>query len=1133
MKANEKVHYIASTTFTLNKKYSDLKPIGKGSYGVVCKATNNETKRQVAIKKITPMSKTIEDAKHVLREVRLMRHLGNHENIVTLVNLIVRDSADELYIIMELLDSDLHRVLQSSQALSENHFRYFMYQLLNGIQYMHKYRIIHRDLKPGNLLISKDCQLRITDFGLARERPTGIGENRDEDIQSPMTEHVVTRWYRAPELMLCPDGFYDYSVDMWSAGCILAEMLGRKPLFPGKNFVHQLSLIFDVIGIPTRNEVMHIKNSQAKKFLSSQKDKKKVDFSFIFPNASSDFHEILDHILQFDPKNRIDCNEIFKHPFITKMNYPVVKQPNMSPEFEFLFETMDLSISQMKLLINQESIKIQKKAHFAYKEQFEFSGREKEEIVSEWKAVDSEGNYGSQAVHTRNVSNEGDSESELTQPSELSGDSTRDKYHRESTSRTNIKPHVSNSINKPASSTAVQKAGQHGNSTHSSGKYNSTALNNKTSTTGNRPSSASATTGRVLEKKENPLSNPKAVPSRVSTNQFSAHSNTANARVRANSAPRNRPNSNNKQERNTNTVHNKLTSAHDCEKNASKVDLQTVARNEAIQSLEQHEAIQKSLNVLSPARRSQVPDPESESPDTFKKVNEPHHPYERVSSSVLEDDEEDEMIANIMNSNNQMLRDLKYGNVNNGVEMGHILDNLPMHSVGTMGTGTGGIGMGPKEKATRPVSAYMYKQRAKVNTNAHELYSDNEHEVNLMESETGSEEEEAPVMPHVIQERPPYSSNAVRSATDAILNANAVMRSNNGMDNNKGISAPDGVEMHSKRVAGGTGSGFSEDIMRKIKRQTQEYATERAYASRRPVSANASTRTDRNESRISRPGMIMGGALEDDETQCSDVEPQQDSDMQAHTQSRGDTGHNRIAGGNTGTRTRPYSANYARTTSATAVQPQSQVHHQAQHDPNPYSKENAHQANKHEQTLNRNPYSKKSNQKKLTVPKSPNFSRMSHQKRRGSTGATTVANTTGVPRNQPPPLPISLTQMGMTMNTNNNISHSKVVSARGIAGERKGNNVHTNTNINLNPNSKRHAYEYGATLSDDDDRHDGQSNLIHQHKHMITKTYQQEDNEKRHYQQQRMNQLSNTGNINGSSSGSRSKSNGRGRNAFR
>lgn len=188
------VHYVASTTFTLDSGYSDLKPIGRGSYGVVCSAFSAKHDSKVAIKKITPVSANTMDIKHVLREIKLMRHMGKHENVITLLDLILREANDELYIVMELMDSDLHRIIQSKQQLTDGHFKHFFFQLMCGVKYLHDNKIIHRDLKPGNLLVGKDCRLRITDFGLAREKPDNIEDG-------PMTEHVVTRWYRSPELM--------------------------------------------------------------------------------------------------------------------------------------------------------------------------------------------------------------------------------------------------------------------------------------------------------------------------------------------------------------------------------------------------------------------------------------------------------------------------------------------------------------------------------------------------------------------------------------------------------------------------------------------------------------------------------------------------------------------------------------------------------------------------------------------------------------------------------------------------------------------------------------------------------------------------------------------------------------------
>lgn len=372
LKGTEKVNYVASTTFIIDRKYSDLKLIGKGSYGIVVSALDMSQGKKVAIKKITPMAKHVEDAKHVLREIRLMRHMGKHENIISIYDLIVREQADELYIVMELLDSDLHRVIQSKQPLSDNHFRYFVFQLLCGVKYLHDNHIIHRDLKPGNLLVTKDCKLRITDFGLARERPSGKNSNDQEDsLDSPMTEHVVTRWYRPPELMLCPDGLYSYSVDMWSCGCILGEMLGRNPMFPGKNFIHQLSLIFDVIGSPLSSEISHIKNSQARKFLDSQIAKRKVPFSRLFPDSSSEALDLLEKLLVFEPSRRINANEALLCKYVNSLtkNSPSMIFPPVSSEFEFEFEQNNSSRLQLRALIVNESLLLRRERKGEIEEQ--------------------------------------------------------------------------------------------------------------------------------------------------------------------------------------------------------------------------------------------------------------------------------------------------------------------------------------------------------------------------------------------------------------------------------------------------------------------------------------------------------------------------------------------------------------------------------------------------------------------------------------------------------------------------------------------------------------------------------------------------------------------------------------------
>ncbi|XP_022943074.1 mitogen-activated protein kinase homolog NTF3-like [Cucurbita moschata] len=211
------------TLFEIDTKYVPIKPIGRGSYGVVCSSTNQQTNEKVAIKKIKNVFENRFEALRTLREMKLLRHI-RHENVIALKDVMMpahRNSFKDVYLVYELMNTDLDHIIRSSQPLSNNHCKYLMYQLLSGLQYLHSTNILHRDLKPGNLLVNANCDMKICDFGLART-------SKDKD--QVMTEYVVTRWYRAPELLLSCD--YGTSIDVWSVGCIFAEILGRTPIFP-------------------------------------------------------------------------------------------------------------------------------------------------------------------------------------------------------------------------------------------------------------------------------------------------------------------------------------------------------------------------------------------------------------------------------------------------------------------------------------------------------------------------------------------------------------------------------------------------------------------------------------------------------------------------------------------------------------------------------------------------------------------------------------------------------------------------------------------------------------------------------------------------------------------------------------
>jgi len=224
--------------------------------------------------------------------------------------------------------------------LSEEHTIWIVYQILRGVSYLHSGKVIHRDLKPGNVLVNDDCSVKITDFGLARgmrprqrikkttaEPPEEEEVKGDEvimdeldaeaEIEEELTEYVMTRWYRAPEVMVT-SRHYDYAVDIWSVGCILAELLNRKPLFRGENYVSQLDKIFRVIGTPEEKDYAIFTNTAALSYVQKMEKLKPIPWNEVFPSASEKAIDLLSKMLVFNPAERITAAEALEHPYFAK-----------------------------------------------------------------------------------------------------------------------------------------------------------------------------------------------------------------------------------------------------------------------------------------------------------------------------------------------------------------------------------------------------------------------------------------------------------------------------------------------------------------------------------------------------------------------------------------------------------------------------------------------------------------------------------------------------------------------------------------------------------------------------------------------------------------------------------------------
>ncbi|KAK8692671.1 hypothetical protein V6N13_070278 [Hibiscus sabdariffa] len=339
------------TEYGEGSQYQIQEIIGKGSYGVVASAIDNHTGEKVAIKKINDVFEHVSDATRILREIKLLRLL-RHPDIVEIKHIMLPPSRREfrdIYVVFELMESDLHQVIKANDDLTPEHHQFFLYQLLRSLKYIHSANVFHRDLKPKNILANADCKLKICDFGLARvsfnDAPSAIF----------WTDYVATRWYRAPEL--CGSFFSKYTpaIDMWSIGCIFAEILTGKPLFPGKNVVHQLDLMTDMLGTPPPESISRIRNEKARRYLSSMRKKPPVPFSQKFPNVDHAALRLLERLLAFDPKDRPTAEEALADPYFYGLAN-VDREPSTQSisKLEFEFERRKLAKDDVRELIYRE-----------------------------------------------------------------------------------------------------------------------------------------------------------------------------------------------------------------------------------------------------------------------------------------------------------------------------------------------------------------------------------------------------------------------------------------------------------------------------------------------------------------------------------------------------------------------------------------------------------------------------------------------------------------------------------------------------------------------------------------------------------------------------------------------------------
>jgi len=294
------------------RRYDISQRLGKGAYGIVWKAVDKKTGETVALKKIFDAFQNATDAQRTFREIMFLQELRDHENIVRLDNVLKAENDRDIYLVFEYMETDLHAVIRAN-ILKDIHKQYILYQLFKALHYMHSGNVLHRDMKPSNLLLNSECFLKVADFGLARS----IASLENDTVENPvLTDYVATRWYRAPEILLGSTK-YTKGVDMWSVGCILGELLGGKPMFPGTSTMNQLDRIIEVTGRPSQDDIEAINSPFAATMLESLPRTQPTRLQEIYPHASEEALDLLRQCLQFNPLKRITTEQALNHPYVS------------------------------------------------------------------------------------------------------------------------------------------------------------------------------------------------------------------------------------------------------------------------------------------------------------------------------------------------------------------------------------------------------------------------------------------------------------------------------------------------------------------------------------------------------------------------------------------------------------------------------------------------------------------------------------------------------------------------------------------------------------------------------------------------------------------------------------------------
>lgn len=293
-------------------EFARVELLGEGSSSSVYKANETKKRRCVAMKylKKTQMASTL--TKEIFREITILKSL-NHENVIKLHEVVIDTDINNLCLILDYCPYSLDKYIDHyPRSIPHSQIKCIARQLFKGLDYLHKNYVIHRDLKTTNLMISAKMELKIIDFGLSR---------RYSLQNMAMSPNVITRWYQPPEILLLAPS-YGPEVDMWSAGCILAELFNKAPILPGESDLQQINLIIGLIGTPTAKIWPGYSKCKIPKHicLRAQPYNKIVEQCHEW--GCTDATQILSSLLVYDPETRIKANACVHHDWLEMAPFP-------------------------------------------------------------------------------------------------------------------------------------------------------------------------------------------------------------------------------------------------------------------------------------------------------------------------------------------------------------------------------------------------------------------------------------------------------------------------------------------------------------------------------------------------------------------------------------------------------------------------------------------------------------------------------------------------------------------------------------------------------------------------------------------------------------------------------------------